>query len=59
MKGNKPETKNQIKMKPDSILVSKTDLKGMITFCNQDFFDISGYSSDELMKMVRIDFFLS
>jgi len=49
MKINKPVTKNQIKMKPDSILVSKTDLKGIITFCNQDFLDISGFSSEELL----------
>ncbi len=49
MKSNKPVTKNQIIMKPDSILVRKTDLKGIITFCNQDFLDISGYSNDELI----------
>ncbi len=36
-------------MKPDSILVSKTDLKGVITYCNKDFVEMSGFSYDELI----------
>jgi methyl-accepting chemotaxis protein len=31
------------------MLVSKTDLKGIITYCNKDFVQISGFSSSELM----------
>lgn len=30
-------------------IVSKTDLKGRITYCNQAFIEVSGFSRDELM----------
>ncbi len=33
----------------DDIIVSKTDLKGIITYVNQTFIDVSGYSEDELL----------
>lgn len=49
MKINEPVTNKEVKMKENSILVSKTDLKGIITYCNQDFMDISGYNHDELI----------
>lgn len=48
MKVNMPVTENQIHMKKGSILVSKTNLKGIITEYNQDFIDISGFTADEL-----------
>ncbi|HZW25699.1 MAG TPA: SpoIIE family protein phosphatase [Gallionella sp.] len=32
-----------------AVLVSKTDLKGVITYCNRTFSDISGYSDRELV----------
>ena len=32
-----------------AVLVSKTDTKGIITYCNQAFVDISGYSTEELL----------
>jgi PAS domain S-box-containing protein len=32
-----------------SILVSKTDLEGIITYCNRDFIEISGYKEQELL----------
>jgi aerotaxis receptor len=31
------------------LIVSRTDLKGLITHCNQSFVDMSGYSEDELI----------
>jgi PAS domain S-box-containing protein len=31
------------------IIVSKTDIKGRITYCNRTFIDISGYPESELM----------
>ena len=38
-------------------LISTTDLSGRITYANQDFVDVSGYSLDELVgqhhNMVR------
>ncbi len=48
MKINQPVTNNERYMKPGSILVSKTDLKGTITYCNKDFVEISGFSRREL-----------
>lgn len=49
MKINTPVTQNEKEMQTGSILVSKTDLKGIITYCNQDFIDISGFNSHELI----------
>lgn len=48
MKNNLPITDTEIEMKDGGMLVSKTDLKGAITYCNQSFIDISGYSMAEL-----------
>jgi PAS domain S-box-containing protein len=49
MKINMPVTDNAVAMKDDIILVSHTDLKGSITYCNQDFIYISGYEESELI----------
>ena len=34
---------------PDEIIVSKTDLKGVITYANDVFVRVSGYGEDELL----------
>lgn len=49
MKNNQPVTDNERYMKQGSILVSKTDLKGTITYCNKDFVAISGFEYRELL----------
>jgi methyl-accepting chemotaxis protein len=49
MKINQPVTDHEIPMKEGSILVSRTDLKGMITYCNRDFIEISGFTESELI----------
>jgi len=49
MKMNMPVTNHEIMMKPGTILVTRTDLKGVITFANDAFIEISGYSRDELV----------
>jgi len=49
MKINHPVTNHEVQMRPGSVIVSKTDLKGAITYINQDFIDISGFSEVELM----------
>ncbi|MDH5517298.1 MAG: methyl-accepting chemotaxis protein [Gammaproteobacteria bacterium] len=49
MRINEPVTHNEKVMREDQFLVTKTDLKGIITFVNRDFIDISGFSRDELM----------
>ncbi|MGZ8221657.1 MAG: methyl-accepting chemotaxis protein [Methylobacter sp.] len=49
MKVNMPVTNQEIQMKKGGILVSRTDLRGVITYVNDEFVAISGYSRDELM----------
>lgn len=49
MRMNMPVTNNEIVMKSGTILVTRTDLKGVITFANDAFVEISGYSRDELL----------
>jgi len=44
-----PVTGVEKTLSEEETLVSKTDLKGRITFLNQAFIDISGYSREELM----------
>ncbi len=49
MKVNMPVTNNEVVMKPGTILVTRTDLKGVITFVNDAFVEISGFSREELI----------
>ena len=49
MKINHPVTDREVMMKEDTILVTKTDLKGRIIFANDDFVEISGFSRNELI----------
>jgi PAS domain S-box-containing protein len=42
-------TQREVFFSPDDIIVSKTDLKGRITYANQVFCDIAGYSEAELL----------
>ena len=49
MKTNMPVTDNEVVMKDGQMLVSKTDLKGRITYVNEAFVEISGFSEDELI----------
>jgi len=46
---NLPITNNEQKMKHDDILVSRTDLKGHITYANKAFCKIAGYTHEELL----------
>jgi PAS domain S-box-containing protein len=46
----KPEPKNEeIKLDPKRYLVSETDSKGVITYCNEYFKEIAGYDDSELI----------
>ena len=49
MKINMPITNNEVVMKPNTILVTRTDLKGIITFANDAFVEISGFTREELV----------
>jgi len=49
MKNNQPVSNNEVYMREGSVIVSRTDLKGLITYINQDFLDISGFTEIELI----------
>lgn len=49
MKKNLPITDNEVLFDYSSVIVSTTDLKGAFTYVNQDFLDISGFASNELI----------
>lgn len=42
-------TIEEVKLKDNDFIVSKTDRKGIITYCNQIFIEMSGYSEYELI----------
>ncbi|KAF7598115.1 MAG: hypothetical protein CGU28_14400 [Candidatus Dactylopiibacterium carminicum] len=49
MKVNLPVTDHEVQFEDDILIVSRTDLKGNITFVNRDFARISGFSEEELL----------
>ena len=49
MKKNLPVTGQERIYGQETAIVSITDLKGVITYVNQDFVDVSGFSEDELL----------
>ncbi|MFP5505660.1 MAG: methyl-accepting chemotaxis protein [Gammaproteobacteria bacterium] len=49
MRTNLPVTNVEYILKDDEAPTSKTDIHGNITFVNQDFVNISGFSEDELL----------
>ena len=49
MRINQPVTNVEIQLDEHTLIVSKTDLKGQITFINKDFLDISGFTEAELI----------
>ncbi len=57
MRSNLPVTHQEVMLKDGEIIVSKTDLKGRITYVNQTFLDISGFTEKECLgephNMVR------
>jgi aerotaxis receptor len=57
MRSNLPVTGKGFTFPPDQTLISVTDLKGRITYCNNNFVMASGFSRDELLgqphNMVR------
>jgi aerotaxis receptor len=57
MRTNLPVTQSEYDFPADQTLISVTDVKGRITYCNTNFISVSGYTEDELLgqphNMVR------
>jgi PAS domain S-box-containing protein len=49
MRNNQPVTGVEYILRDDQSPVSRTDLKGIITFANADFIEASGFDEDELL----------
>ena len=49
MRTNLPVSNVEVILGEDTLIVSKTDLKGQITYINKDFIDISGFTQAELL----------
>ncbi|MEB2401916.1 MAG: methyl-accepting chemotaxis protein [Alcaligenaceae bacterium] len=49
MRKNYPVYDVETKLRPDQYLISKTDKKGRITYANPAFFEVSGYTREELI----------
>ncbi|WP_295400438.1 PAS domain-containing methyl-accepting chemotaxis protein [uncultured Thiocystis sp.] len=49
MKMNLPVTNREHDYAASLVIVSTTDIKGTITYCNKPFIDISGFREDELL----------
>ncbi len=49
MRNNQPVTHHELFLHPQRPIVTKTDLKGVITYANRAFIDISGFSESELI----------
>jgi len=49
MRNNQPVTQHELFLHPQRPIVTKTDLKGVITYANRAFIDISGFSESELI----------
>lgn len=50
MRQNLPVTQKEFSFPEHQRLISATDLKGNITYCNDAFCEVSGYSRDELIR---------
>ncbi|MBB3329724.1 methyl-accepting chemotaxis protein/aerotaxis receptor [Halomonas campaniensis] len=49
MRDNQPVTGHEYELKDDHFLISRTDLKGRITYANPAFVEVSGYAHEELI----------
>ncbi|MCW8983590.1 MAG: methyl-accepting chemotaxis protein, partial [Gammaproteobacteria bacterium] len=49
MKINQPVTDNEVELEEGASILSTTDLKGQITYTNDEFIKISGFEKDELL----------
>ena len=49
MRNNQPVTRHEYLLNEDDVLISRSDLKGTITYANPVFISVSGYSHQELI----------
>ena len=49
MKNKIEPTQQELFMRDDDFIISKTDLKGRISYCNRIFIEFSGYTEQELL----------
>ncbi|QFT83446.1 Methyl-accepting chemotaxis protein III [Halomonas sp. THAF12] len=49
MRNNQPITQREVVLDDDHFLISRTDLKGRITYANPAFIEVSGFSRDEMI----------
>ncbi len=49
MRNNQPVTGREYPLRDDHFLISRTDLKGRITYANPAFVEVSGFSREELL----------
>ena len=49
MRDNQPVTGHEHKLRSDDFLISRTDLRGRITYANPAFVEVSGFTNDELV----------
>ena len=49
MRVNMPVTGKEYVLRDDHMIVSKTDTRGIITYINKDFIEVSGFSEEELI----------
>lgn len=49
MRLNEPVTQREVSFDPEEVLISKTDLRGVMTYANAAFIQVSGYGLGELL----------
>ncbi|MEA2120324.1 methyl-accepting chemotaxis protein [Halovibrio sp. HP20-50] len=49
MRNNQPVTQREYVLSDEAVLISRSDLKGNVTYANPTFVEVSGYSRDELI----------
>ncbi len=50
MRNNQPVTQKEYKYPKHYRLISSTDKRGIITYCNDAFVEVSGFDRDELIN---------
>lgn len=49
MRNNQPVTQREISLAPQQKLISTTDVRGVITYCNDAFVEVSGFDKADLI----------